>query len=349
MTDKVKSDVRTPRRLSRWVGTHLFAAVAAVASAGLAGAVVLLLLATAQLALIWLLIPGIGLVAALLVRLVDDNQSFAREMHRIEGRQRQIEGIQRQMRQQAQQDLASRLRDVQSRLARIESGLRKDMGELRDVVNASTDPDVFAQVEAFMQLVSLLKPRYPLPPSRGWAASPDFLLLVLDELWSQDRDGLVVECGSGLSSIVLGYAVTHLSGCRVVSLEHDSEYATFTRGLLASHGLERDVEVRHAPLVAQPTPRGERLWYHPSGWADLDGIEMLVIDGPPRDSAELARYPALPLLQSALTRNATVLLDDGYRAEERRGLELWATDHREWRQEIVETEKGAVAVRAMRT
>lgn len=36
--------------------------------------------------------------------------------------------------------------------------------------------DAYHQVEAIEQLLPMLKLTAPLPPSRGWAASPDFLL-----------------------------------------------------------------------------------------------------------------------------------------------------------------------------
>ena len=57
------------------------------------------------------------------------------------------------------------------------------------------------QVEARAVLEAKLDLGQPLPLTRGWAASPDFLLYVFDHIL-QYRPKTVVELGSGVSTAV---------------------------------------------------------------------------------------------------------------------------------------------------
>lgn len=94
----------------------------------------------------------------------------------------------------------------------------------------------------------------------GWSASPELLV----ELWGR-CSGTVLECGSGLSTLVMA-----AKGCEVTALEHDPMWASFLRSMLDRYNLS-------ANIVCKPLR---------DGWYDFDGGEYdaLVIDGPPRTS-----------------------------------------------------------------
>jgi hypothetical protein len=64
-------------------------------------------------------------------------------------------------------------------------------------------------------------------------------------------------------------------------------------------------------------------WYGQSVLDDVDAIDMLIVDGPPSATGELARYPALPVLADRLSEGASVLLDDAARDDEQRVIERW--------------------------
>ncbi|MFM1968610.1 MAG: hypothetical protein RL590_1467, partial [Actinomycetota bacterium] len=59
----------------------------------------------------------------------------------------------------------------------------------------------YRQTEAFIQLSNLLQFKSTIPPTRSWAASPDLLLLV-SETVKKIKPSLVVELGSGISTLV---------------------------------------------------------------------------------------------------------------------------------------------------
>ena len=167
----------------------------------------------------------------------------------------------------------------------------------------------YHQVEAIEQLLPLLKLRAPLPPSRGWAASPDFLL-ALAHVTQRIKPKLAVELGSGTSTLVLAKS----GAKKIISLDHSIEFGTQTREMLLSHGV-RGVDIRINDL--ENYPQGYK-WYAKSSFKGLAKIDLLVIDGPPSSTNADARYPALLHLVPLLSPKATIILDDVFRDEERK-------------------------------
>nr|WP_231748074.1 class I SAM-dependent methyltransferase [Auraticoccus cholistanensis] len=137
------------------------------------------------------------------------------------------------------------------------------------------------------------------------------------------RPGLVVECGSGTSTLWLGHAVRQLGHGRIVALEHAPEYAEHVRSMIRRHGLQEWATVVDAPLVTRQVDGEERVWYSAHGTNDLQDIDVLVVDGPPKAVGDLARFPALPLLENQLAADAVVILDDAGREDERRVVDRW--------------------------
>lgn len=179
------------------------------------------------------------------------------------------------------------------------------------------------QVQALMELLPTIEPKAPLPPTGHWALEPAGLL-ALTHLVSERKPELVVECGSGTSSVWLGYVVQAAGTGRVVSIEHDDEYAQRTRSLLREHSLSQYVDVRTAPLTTVQIDEGEEYqWYRPSAVSDLSDIGILLIDGPPQATGPMARYPALAMLGDKLTSDAAIVIDDANRPDERTMIERW--------------------------
>jgi predicted O-methyltransferase YrrM len=168
---------------------------------------------------------------------------------------------------------------------------------------------VYHQVEALEQLLPILKLKAPLPASRGWAASPDFLL-ALSHITQNVRPKLAVELGSGTSTLVLAKS----GAKKIISLDHSVEFGNQTKEMLASHGV-RGVDIRIHEL--ETYPQGYK-WYAKSTFKGLTKIDLLVIDGPPSSTNPDARYPALAHLIPLLSPKATIVLDDVFRDEERK-------------------------------
>lgn len=180
----------------------------------------------------------------------------------------------------------------------------------------------FGQIQAYLSLEKLLGLPHALPPLRGWAGSPDFLLLLARNALSC-KPAVVIECSSGASTVVLARTMQMNDAGHVYSLEHDAVFAQKTRDLLAQQGLSSWADVIDAPLTAWQEFEG-RSWYSLDGLAALEGaVDMLVIDGPPTATGPCARHPAVPALASRLKAGARVFLDDADRDEEREAVQRW--------------------------
>ncbi len=208
--------------------------------------------------------------------------------------------------------------DSRNTLAAIRSTVQREPE--RRVITAAASR---AQLQATTQLFSMFSPEHRVPPMGGWAASPDLVLALIDEL-RRVRPALVVECGSGVSTLWLALAIRKYGlDTRIVSLDHDAHFGAMTIDTLEQHGVADIAEVRIAPLVDVGLPGHGVAWYDPSGWQDLRDIGLLVVDGPPAATGPGVRYPALPLLVEKLAPTTSVVLDDMIRADEQGIVKQW--------------------------
>jgi len=210
---------------------------------------------------------------------------------------------------------------------------------LKDQFNQATKTTI-RQIEALRSLDRLLHLNHPLPPTRGWAASPDFLWEIAT--WAlAHRPRVIVECGCGVSTIVLARCAELIGDCRVVSLDHELEFADQTRGQLERRGLGRFASVIHAPLVPRGGSVEPPLWYALP--PDMPGrIDMLVVDGPPAVTHPLARLPAGPELVTRISAGGAVFLDDAHRDGEREIIRQWQARFPEFTIARPDCEKGCV-------
>jgi hypothetical protein len=104
------------------------------------------------------------------------------------------------------------------------------------------------------------------------------------------------------------------------------------RRQLEREGLEAVATVLEAPLVAHPLALAGAPWYDEAALGALpdEGIELLLVDGPPGygEGMALSRHPALPVFAERLADGALVVLDDAERPGEREILGRWERDQR---------------------
>ncbi|WP_304453955.1 class I SAM-dependent methyltransferase [Nocardiopsis sp. YSL2] len=238
---------------------------------------------------------------------------------------------------------------TRARVNRIQShSLPRLAREITGAVTRQGRHDYEQQV-AWSELSRHLDTAPFMPPLRGWAASPDVLRVLVRHI-DRLRPDLVVEFGSGASSVWLGYALRRAGAGRLVAVEHDARYAELSRALVASHGLDDIVEVRTAPLTeveaAIVTVGEEQVatadrWYDAAVLDDLDGVGLVFVDGPPKATGRHARYPALPALMPRCTEDVVFVLDDADRPDERAIGDRWLAEHPELHRTEEHAEKGA--------
>jgi predicted O-methyltransferase YrrM len=202
----------------------------------------------------------------------------------------------------------------------------------------------YRQTESLFALYALLNIQYPLPQMRLWAISPDFATLLAGVIlrW---KPSTIVELGSGISTIICGYALNAQQNSNVFSFEHSEKYAKSTTEYLCTHKLDTIATVYYAPLESIMIANETWLWYDIKQAEQIESIDLLVVDGPPSKVGALARYPALPIFFDKLSDNALIIVDDFTREDETIIVMRWID---EFDLEVVETianEKGAVILR----
>jgi predicted O-methyltransferase YrrM len=237
--------------------------------------------------------------------------------------------------------------ELAGRIGTLAGESQRTFSTLRQV-RADTQKEIkqtFRQLEALQNLSAVLPPSDVLPATRGWAASPD-LLMVLVDLVSTERPSLVVECGSGASTLWLALAMRRFGiDGRIIALDHDPVFGAKTRDFLARHGVSDLAEVRDAPLENFTLDGEAYSWYARRAWEDLAGIDLLFVDGPPAATGHQARYPALPLLSGSLSPAATAVLDDLMVPDMQQVLKLWLDAYPDFSSEILPLEKQAAVLR----
>jgi predicted O-methyltransferase YrrM len=220
-------------------------------------------------------------------------------------------------------ELVNRMGDLEKLDKRV-GGLEKDVSRIPKVITSAGDA-TYARIEAHADLQEWLQPRVPMPALRGWAISPDVLHLVVEAIWRK-HPKVIVECGSGSSSVWLGYAMQRMGAGRVIALEHDERYLQISRDLVRAHGMEDVVEIRYAPLEPWRDGEKEYAWYRVSALDDLADIDVLLVDGPPGRTGPQARYPAVPVLLPRCSEGVTIVLDDAERPDERAVSDRWMAE-----------------------
>lgn len=210
-------------------------------------------------------------------------------------------------------DTEDRHRELFDAVARVQRIADRGVRDLRFAVPR--------EVEATVQLFQGFTPRAPMPSSGDYALNPTDLLELLFLVRTR-RPRLVLELGSGTSTIWLAYVLEQTGG-RLISLDHDPEYASRTRAALLAHGLTGVAEVRDAPLAPVELDGRSYSWYDPAVLEDLDDIDFLLVDGPPAAVGPDSRYPALPVAGPRLAAQATIVFDDANRKDEQAAIDRW--------------------------
>ena len=159
-------------------------------------------------------------------------------------------------------------------------------------------------------------PHDALPNLGSWKADTGLLTLLVDHI-AEHRPRLVVEFGTGASTLVIARALQKAGGGTLISFEQHADFVDATREWLAEYGLTADL--RAVPLA--PAPGGwPGLWYaHGRLPADID---LMVIDGPPWTIHPFTRGAAETLFDR-MAPGGTILLDDAARPGERVVARRW--------------------------
>ena len=214
---------------------------------------------------------------------------------------------------------------------------------------------LFKQFEAYLQLNNLFQFQQPLDFTRGWTASPDLLLVTVKEILKEKKGKpslTIVEFGSGVSTIILGYTIKkYFREGLLISLEHSYDFYKKTKEEIVFHGLNHLIKLIYAPLVNHWINNREWLYYDVKESFDLlknRKIDVLFVDGPPSFVQRKSRYPAIPLFKNYLADNCIIFLDDTYRDDEKQISLMWKKDLQVFASKDIETEKGTLILKRVK-
>lgn len=158
--------------------------------------------------------------------------------------------------------------------------------------NGDTSPDVF---------VSLYKGW-----DNPWSAPPGLLATAYS--MAMKSKGTILECGSGITTLVLAIACEK-TGNKLVSLESDAGWMAKVSGELKRFDITN-------PVVFSPiTDYGRFKWYKRP---EIDGITLVVCDGPQRVYGRNGLFELMPI------DDATIIMDDTDGKEQMDLLVGWA-------------------------
>jgi hypothetical protein len=206
---------------------------------------------------------------------------------------------------------------------------RPSYQELSESENLSISTEIsevfanhFLQIESLLSIYNSLPNLKFMPATRGWAGSPDFLNKIVETILKQ-KPRFVLEASSGVSSVLIGLALKMNSSGKALSLENDFLFSEKTRKNIELNDIEDISIIIDCPLSDYLIDEETWKWYETKELTFTDKIDLLIIDGPPRTTQILARYPAIPLLYKYFSDNVIILLDDAKRPDEIIIVEKW--------------------------
>jgi hypothetical protein len=153
--------------------------------------------------------------------------------------------------------------------------------------------------------------------NQGFDAQLDYFEEILHRALA--TEGPVLECGSGLTTLLLG-KVAGRRGVETWTLEHHTGWYQRIGKAIEDYRIP-GLRYSYAPL----RDYGEFNWYDPP-LADMPrNFSLVVCDGPP-DLAHGGRYGLMPVLGDRLKPGAVILFDDARRPGQPEVLQRWEAE-----------------------
>jgi hypothetical protein len=186
----------------------------------------------------------------------------------------------------------------------------------------------------YQQLVAVPSSNFPdeglLRRLKWWWANPGYSanLDYLTSVWRATAKvgGPILECGSGLTTLVAG-AITAKTGAPLVVLEH--HLPSYQRMVRVIDRLKlTHVQLHYCPLTAFDGFD----WYDTHKHTLPEKVTLVICDGP-TGSTRGGRYGLVPIMKHTFDGTCRILMDDTHRRKERETIRRW---YKEPSLEIVE-------------
>ncbi len=155
-----------------------------------------------------------------------------------------------------------------------------------------------------------------------WSIGEQAFQALVDQLNEGNPPGVIVEFGSGRSTVRLAEA---FPDSHIFSIEHDPQYFEETRGFIDEYNVSERVTLFLRPLTWR---RINGLLYRSYALGPFpEVIDAVVIDGPPSWSSERGRGACMHDVYTHLGLKAKVCLDDFHRLNEQQIVNSWLSTY----------------------
>lgn len=155
--------------------------------------------------------------------------------------------------------------------------------------------------------------------NENWSAQNEYLQSCIEQLLKNKGD--VLECGSGLTSLLAGI-IAQKQSFRVVSFEHHAQWAERINRTLNRFGIDS------VSLIVTPLrDYGNYAWYQVPAdrLKQLNPVSLVICDGPPH-STKGGRYGVVPQMRRYFCDSVLILLDDAARPAEQQVAKSWCQE-----------------------
>lgn len=176
----------------------------------------------------------------------------------------------------------------------------------------------------------------------SWPVSPDFALYLVELLETNHYD-LIIEFGSGISTVIIAKTLSKMATRRhgkppvaFISFDHLDRFYDQTLAQLKQANMADEVLLTLTPLQPYTARNGNTYLYYGCQPAlaalsqqhlSPSSRVLVLVDGPPADTGKHARYPAAPIVLAQFKgMQLDFLMDDYIRDDEKEIVALWQAE-----------------------
>jgi len=149
--------------------------------------------------------------------------------------------------------------------------------------------------------------------NQGFSAQIDYIRTCIEK--TQQSEGMIFECGSGLSTILLGI-IAKKQNRKMVSFEHIDFWAQRIQKELDKNGI-----TSNTIYTRKLKDYGNFAWYDTDGF-ECGKIGLSICDAPPGNTKG-GRTGFMHLFKDNLLPNSVILVDDTIREDEQKMIKEW--------------------------
>ncbi|MBT7084620.1 MAG: hypothetical protein HN737_08270 [Desulfobacterales bacterium] len=153
--------------------------------------------------------------------------------------------------------------------------------------------------------------------NESWVALDEYLASCINQALT--LSGSILECGSGLSTILIG-VIANNRGQSLWVLEHKPEWATKVQRYIDRYKLNSVVM-----CTKSLKDYGDFCWYEVPLESMPESFSLVICDGPP-GGIKGGRYGLVPIMNTRLKKGCVILLDDAFREQELAIARRWEAE-----------------------